>query len=201
MTGSGETEGPAISALVRRLLDTPGDFLAEPRLGSAGTVVTEAVVADLLRDLRAPDLATLPADWSIVFRVQDTPAHRRWLRAVLITAWLLHDPWFVGRVRAPAVRDLLCTGIAEIAAFVDPPLLVTDPDRREELARRCLALLELVPAGETPAQAADRLTTLDSAEQARVIAASRYAEERAEAVRQAMHDQAAAEAAAKASRE
>ncbi len=199
MTDTGA--GPAISALTRRLLDTPGDFLAEPRLGGRGAVVVEAVLTDLLADLRPADAAALPADWAAPFRVADTAENRRWLRVVLVAAWLLHDPWFEGRLSAPAVRDLLGAGLVELAAFVDPPQLVTDPDRREELARRCLAFFGLVPAGETPVQAADRLATIDSAERSRVVAAARVAEERAEAVRQAMHDQAAAEAAAKASRE
>ena len=70
-----------------------------------------------------------------------------------------------------------------------------------ELARRCVHALGLVPAGETQAQAVDRLNTLDSAERARVVAATLEAERRAEEVRQAMHAKAAAEAAAKASRE
>jgi hypothetical protein len=88
-----------------------------------------------------------------------------------------------------------------MADFVPARDLVTDPDRREELARRCLRALGLLPGGETAAQAADRLGTLDSVERARVIAATRDAELRAAEVRKAMQAQAAAEAAAKASRE
>src|SRR3990172_11681371 len=44
-------EGPAIVSLVRRLAECPADFLAEPRIGSAGQVHVDAVVSDLARDL------------------------------------------------------------------------------------------------------------------------------------------------------
>ena len=56
-------------------------------------------------------------------------------------------------------------------------------------------------AGETLAQATDRLLTLDSGERYRVVAATHSAKERAAAVRAAMQSRAAEEAAAKASRE
>ncbi len=77
----------------------------------------------------------------------------------------------------------------------------SDPDRREELSRLCLRALNLRPAGETAAQAQDRLTTLNTVERQHVIAAARAAEERARQIREAMAKQAAEEAADKWSRE
>ncbi|MBP7601669.1 MAG: hypothetical protein KA750_09995, partial [Thermoflexales bacterium] len=61
--------------------------------------------------------------------------------------------------------------------------------------------LALRPAGESVAQAQDRLATLNTAERQRVIQAARAAEERARAVREAMARKAAEEAAAKYNRE
>ena len=78
---------------------------------------------------------------------------------------------------------------------------VSDPDRREELARVALARLGYRPAGETLAQAQDRLTTLNSAERARVMNASRAAEERARQIREALAKKAAEESADKWTRE
>jgi hypothetical protein len=120
---------------------------------------------------------------------------------VLVAAGVLADPSLTRLGRRDAVAAFLASGLQELAATVPSATLVADPDRREELARRCVAALGVVPAGETVAQATDRLNTLDSAERARVLAATREAERRAEEVRQAMHAKAAAEAAAKASRE
>jgi hypothetical protein len=78
---------------------------------------------------------------------------------------------------------------------------VTDPERREELARFSLARLGFRPQGETRAQAEDRLSSLSAAERARVLTAARAAEERARAVREALARKAAEESADKYTRE
>ena len=69
------------------------------------------------------------------------------------------------------------------------------------IPRKAWLVVGVVPAGETEAQAEDRLATLDSTGRARVEAEARAAEERAREVRAAMERQRAAEAAARASRE
>ncbi len=184
--------GPPVEVLTRRLLETPGEFLAP-------TTVVPALVADLLALHGA---VSLDQAAGALLRPLESPEARNWLGCVAVSSWLLADPTLV----APGSGErawVFLTGddLRELASLVPAPALVSEPDRREELARRALAALELVPAGETEAEAADRLTTLDSSERARVVAATREAEVRAEAVREAMHAKAAAEAAAKASRE
>jgi len=78
---------------------------------------------------------------------------------------------------------------------------VQDPDRREELARVLLAHLGYRPAGETEAQASDRLSRISGTERQRLLAASRAAEERARAIREALAKKAAEESADKWTRE
>ena len=190
--------GPTLESLTRRLQDTPGDFLAEPLINGRGAVAVPAVVSDLFVAYGAPGLDT---DTAATFQHFDSEENRNWLRCVLIASWLLSDPQFVAARPVDAAWTFLSSGLRELARTVASAPFVTDPDRREELARRCLHALDLVPAGETPAHAADRLTTLDSVERARVLAETAYAEARATAVRNAMHEKAAAEAAAKATRE
>jgi hypothetical protein len=117
----------------------------------------------------------------------------RRLTLILVTAWLLADP----ELNPPPdrARALLSTGLAELAGVVPPVRFVTDPDRREELARLTLHALGITPAGETAAQAEDRLSTVDSVRRRNVLLAAREAEKRAQAVRKAMEEQAAREAA------
>lgn len=194
--------GPTVESLTRRLMDTPRDVLAEPVGAPDGQVVVAAVVSDVVVLHGGAGLDTVTA---APFRLPPAPAvtaaAANWLRVVLIASWVLADPVLVAAGRPQQVLDLLTGGLQDLAEVVPSATLVADPDRREELARRCVRALGLVPAGETEAQASDRLATLDSAERARVLAATREAEQRAEEVRQAMHAAAAAEAAAKASRE
>jgi hypothetical protein len=174
-----------VARLTRRLADTPADFLADP-----ATVAVPAVVSDVL--LMAGG-AALDAEEAARFAVDDP----RWRRAVLVTCWLLADPALSARGPAALMTWLSSPDLVTLSALVTPLAFVRDPDRREELARVTLRALSLSPAGETAAQAADRLSTVDSVKRQEVLLAAKEAEERAGAVRKAMEEQRAREAAAR----
>jgi hypothetical protein len=172
-----DAEGPLLEHLTRRLAECPPDFLAEPRFGTKGSVHVAAVVSDLLRDLGGN---ALRAGEAAVFDGVERRDRRNWQRTVLVACWLLHDDWFLAPKRfAGLAHVFLAWGLAELAGAVPAPHLVADPDRREELVRLGLKALGLRPAGETVAQAEDRLTTLDSVERQRVVRAALAAEQRA----------------------
>ncbi|HXG64290.1 MAG TPA: hypothetical protein VNO70_04225 [Blastocatellia bacterium] len=192
-----------LETLTHRLAECPADFLAEPRDRSGrGQVYVAAVVSDLLRDLGGSPLTRIEAAAFEFMPKGQARADRARLRTILIASWLLHDPWFISQGRfARQAYYLLLNGLTELSSHVDPALFVSDPDRREELARVCLKGLGLRPAGETVSQAEDRLTTLDSVERARVVREARAAEERARQIREAMARKAAEEAAATYGRE
>ena len=193
------SEGPLLETLTRRLAECPADFLAEPFGGSKGKVHVAAVVSDLLRDLGGEPLTPEQAGQ---FQSPQRRRDRNRLRLILVAGWLLHDEWFRERKQfAPQVHKLLGEGLNELAKLVQAPQFVADPDRREELARVCLKALDLRPAGETPAQAQDRLNTLNTLERQRVIQAARQAEERAADIRRKMAEEAAREAEMKVMRE
>jgi hypothetical protein len=193
-----DREGPILEALMRRLAETPEEFLAEPRIGAVGRVHTAAVVGDLLRMLgHEPTIRDLSP-----FSGRDARADRNRLGVTLVLTWLLADEWFVrSRPEWTALLDVLETTASELADQSTAAKLVTDPERREEAARTALARLGLRPAGETIAQAQDRLRTLSSAERQRVMRASRAAEERARAIREALARKAAQESADKYTRD
>ena len=190
-------EGPDLTALVHRLAECPPEFLEEPRIGAAGRVAVPAVVFDLLTDLGG----TGDHDVKLPFS-SDDPADRNALRVVLVSCWLLHDAWFRTRKDLGAkAHAFLVEEPQLLAAVVSAERFVTDGERREELARHVLARLGLRPRGETEEQATDRRTSLDSVERRRILAETRAAEERAARVREELARKAAAEAAAKATRE
>jgi len=194
-------EGPYLETLTRRLAETPPDFLTEPKIGPAGMVHVDAVLADIVRELGG---GSLPED---VARLLNPPAkeakeRRKFLRLALLVGWLLADPWFRGKPFAQLALDFLRgADLQQLAQMLDAPKLIADAERREELARLVLKALNLRPAGENEAQAQDRLMTINSSERQRVIAAARAAEERARQIREEMARKAAEEAADKWSRE
>jgi hypothetical protein len=190
-------EGPELTALLRRLTECPREFLEEPRIGESGRVVVSAVVFDLIDDLGGTGASHV----HLPFGSAD-PSDRNGMRVVLVACWLLHDPWFRSRRDLGArAHAFLIEELPLLAMVVDAERFVTDPERREELVRHCLAKLALRPRGETDEQANDRRTSLDSVERRRIIEATRAAEERAREVREALVRKAAEEAAAKATRE
>jgi hypothetical protein len=171
-----------LSHLTRRLAETPGDFLS-PETSVA------AVVSDVLIAAGGPGLDERSA---MLFESSE----RNWLRLVLIACWLVSDDSLIEAADAKQITDYL-TELLPLADLVDAGKFVTDPDRREELTRLALRSLSLRPDGESAAKAADRLATVDSVRRREFLAAAKTARERAAAVRKAMEEKAAKEAAAR----
>lgn len=177
-------EGPPLESLLRRLAECPAEFLLPPATGADSGIDVTAIVCDHLRAFMADPPPERQA--SLMKSLGGADARlRRWFA---LCAWLLHDGWFLARPEfAPTMFEVYRSAeLAKLAALVKPELAVQDPDRREELARLCLRALGLRPQGETAAQAADRLTMLDSVERQRVLRATAAAEKRAREVREAM---------------
>lgn len=193
-----QREGPLLETLTRRLAETPPDFLDEPRIGERGSVAVPALVHDLLW------MHGAGASREALQRFASSDAHsdRNRLVLVQIGCWLLADDWFLrAGCRGDALLARLDGDLAELAAAAPAAHFVLDPDRREELARVLLAHLGYRPAGETAAQASDRLSRISGTERQRLLAASRAAEERARAIREALAKKAAEESADKWTRE
>ncbi|WP_260599213.1 hypothetical protein [Sphingomonas endolithica] len=185
--------GPPLERVMRRIAETPSEFLAEPRIGSAGTVHVAALVADLVR------AAGFPVDRAALIPFEsDRVDQRNRLSLAAVTIWLLAD------LPAPTVEamlTLLGETIGDLAATGQARAFVEHAERREELARTALAALGLLPEGEDMRQAADRLSAVSASERQRLIRASRAAEDRARQVREALVRKAAEESADKYTRE
>jgi hypothetical protein len=123
----------------------------------------------------------------------------------LLFAWLLADPWFHRNARTKVSQKRVWYTFTTLSVAHGGESSAAewhaDPKRREEIVRSMLATLELLPEGETEAQADDRLTRVSSAQRKRLLAAAREAEARAELVRKALAAKAAQEAADKYTRE
>lgn len=191
-----EREGPLLEVLVHRIADVPADFLDEPRAQRTANVHVQGVVFDLYR------LLGLEPEDSDVALYAPAAVPVAALSVRLLLCWVLCDDWFQGaKLERQAVQGLLVDAASKLAEHTRAAQFVSDPERREEIARVALARLGYRPAGETRPQAEDRLSSLSASERARVLEAARTAEARARAVREALAKQAAQEAADKWSRE
>ena len=190
--------GPIIEALTRRLAETPADFLDEPRIGNSGSVFVAALVNDGLRMLGNVSTGV----GLEYFDDTTTKGDRNRLALTMIVVWLLTDEWFVKRtVSQEQALHVLTEAVTELAATTAAQKFVSDPDRREELARVVLARLDYRPEGETLAQAKDRLSSISGMERRRLEQASRASEQRARAIREALAKKVAEESADKWTRE
>ena len=183
------TDGPPLEHLTQRLQACPDVFLSDD-------IEPGAIAADLIRQLAGDPLSRVDVGPFVANR------SNRAIRVTLVACWLLADEAFTHQpdLIASATR-LLTSDLDALAAVVSAEDCITDAGRREELARFTLAALGLRPHGETDAQAADRLATLDSAARLAVVREAQVAEERARRIREALARKAAAEAAAKVTRE
>lgn len=194
-------EGPPLEQLLRRLADVPADFLAEPRVGTQGQVHVAAVVGDLVALLGARPSANALARFGGATTNTPSSLPRGALAVTLLLCWLYADAGFAETWTALDQLPALLGDTARELGMIPARRFVDDPDRREELVRVALAAFGLRPAGESRAQAEDRLASVSSVERARVVAAARDAELRARAIREALQRKAAEESADKWTRE
>ncbi|WP_127557645.1 hypothetical protein [Saccharospirillum alexandrii] len=155
--------------------------------------VLDAVERETRTALAQHDLANTDAAHQLQAVTAEPPS------ALLQMVWLLADDAFIE-------ATLFASDLVSLMRSADTLMAQTHPnrhdeDQREELIRLALNGLRLKPQGETDREARDRLLMVSSTERARVVAASRAAEERAEAIRQALAEQRAREAADKYTRE
>lgn len=159
-------DGPDLEILMRRLAETPPDFLAEPYIAGASRVAVPALVNDLLHQhgRRAPP-AALDG-----FNGHSARADRNRLALSMIMVWMLADDWWlVARPEQAALLQVLAEVPAELAPAAPAHRFVDDAERREELARLVLARLGYRPLGETAEQAADRLSAVSATERRRLL--------------------------------
>lgn len=180
-------EGPALELLHHRLVEIPLEFMESPDAG--------ALLHDTLRLLNLPLTGHQLATW----RQQAAQENHTLLP---LFCWLLVTPGvFSAGLHFPQVWYLLTITSPRLAQHAKAKQALNDPDRREELLRLMLADLDMRPAGESPAQAQDRLSSISSLERARVLEAARAAEVRAREIREALRRKAAEEGADKWARE
>lgn len=196
--------GPPLEPLLRRLADTPAEWLQPPTTANFDGISVAALLSDYFESLGLLPLNSPEVTDFEGVRADQSP----WLSLLALALWLLHEDQLhtltAQRATPELRRDLLnflAGPLRERAEFLNAQAAVRTAAGREELARQLLAGLGLRPEGESPAQAKARLQANDSIERARLVNAANAAQERARKLREAMARKAAQEAAMKYNRE
>jgi hypothetical protein len=171
----------SVERLCRRVGAIPSVFVEELREGQA-PLATHAILHDLVlvQSDQPPSAAFLApfrkgnaAKKTKKAGSESAPAQRYFLARVL--AWLLMDDGFRG---LPATKlEHAIQEAMNVLSVVAARQFLDDTDRREELVRLVLRHLELAPEGEAPADAEDRLSSLDSVRRVRLLQEARAAED------------------------
>lgn len=178
--------GPPLEQLLRRIIDTPQDFLAAPASGNNGSIHVGAVAGDLAAMFG--DGQALPDEMVALLATINSARDQNFSALALLVCWLYADLWFLQQRIAPqAVLQAVHQVATQLALHASAASCHSDPERREELVRTALSHLGYRPAAESPAQAQDRLSNVSGAERQRVVNAARVAEQRARASREALH--------------
>jgi len=189
-------EGPALEVLLQHLAQTPQEFLSEPKTKAGTGVHVAALIFDAAQasGCRLSSVELAPFD--------QAPASRaNWLRLCAIGCWLVSHEGVRIDASPHQFLQYFDQTLRALAQDYQAGKYLSDPERREELARVTLAEFDLRPAGETLPQAQDRLAALSSQERRRIIAEAKAAEARAREIREALTRKAAAESADKYTRE
>ncbi len=139
------SEGPQLDKLLHRLSECPPEFLQVAAREKVESIDVVAIVCDTLRLLvpaRPPELEAAALE-KLRTRL---PLQ---LTLISIVCWLLNDEWFHTRPDlAPLYWKLFATDeLVGLADLVRPDKFLSDPDRREELVRTCLAQIGLRTQG------------------------------------------------------
>ena len=199
------TEGPPISYLVHHLVQAPPGIREQSVPGNSPGQTTAAMVSDLFYDMGGLLFIQQTAREFFTLNANADPNLFHLIRVV---CYILEDRWFFAYYQqdpkariADKVKPLIFGGLKELAQVQKAGFFLDDAEGREEICRRVLRVLELLPQGETREQAADRFTALDSVERSALVKKTREAQRRAMEIRKEMARRQAEEAASKMSRE
>jgi hypothetical protein len=194
-------EGPPLSAVMARIAETTAPFMREPAGKEKSKPASiSAVVSDLIFECGG---TLLSAEDMSLFRKKEPAVTGNYLRVVMILCSVYAAPIFREHNIPPEkIMEFLTSDILkERCAIVNAEQFITDPERREELARLSLSAAGLLPEGENSVKALDRLNTIDSIKRREVIEKSKEAQRRAREISEAIARKEAEEAASKMTRE
>lgn len=175
-----------ITALLFHLKNCPADFLK-------ATVNTNALLMDVYRNVFGSKAAP---DTQLPQLRANEDFDKNHLLSIQIGCWLFSHASFAGGKNVlQGMESFLFGVLAGLMPYVDHKDWIHDEDRSEEFIRLALASCNLMPGGESEAEAVDRLDALSTLKRRNVLQESNAAMQRIKEIRQKMAEAKAREAA------
>ena len=171
-----------ITALLFHLKNCPNDFFKDD-------VNTNALLQDVYRNVDGNKQAVDLPDLRV-----STKFDKKQLISMQIGCWFFsHAAFNSNKQLLQGIEQFLFAELAKLVPYVDE--WIHDEDRSEEFVRLALASCNLIPKGESEAEAADRLDALSTLKRRNVLQESSAAMARIKEIRQKMAEAKAREAA------
>ncbi|MBN1185729.1 MAG: hypothetical protein JXB49_25835 [Bacteroidales bacterium] len=179
--------------LLYHLKRCPEEFLQKPGPALGKKLQTEVLVKDRYRKILG-DFCV--ADDKLPSLKDIGSLSENHQLSIQVGCWLVSHPSFDFKPNLMIqVHKFLFMDLKEVCMFVKHREWVEDDDRAEEFIRLLLKRCEILPEGETEAQALDRLDALDTIKRQEVFKESNASMERIREIRRKMAEQKAREAA------
>jgi hypothetical protein len=198
--------GPPLEEFIDHLILIPDDFMVKNDKSDNGmnTNNIAAIANDLLFDLGGSPFSDDEISKHFPDKINLKSENYNYLRLVSVLCYLYEYNYFIeNKSGAEQVKSFLISEkLKELSKAVkSADEFITDPERREEICRVALNVMDYYPEGENEKNAMDRLSTLDSVERKKILAKTGAAQQRARELKEAMRRKEAEEAASKMSRE
>jgi hypothetical protein len=186
-------EQKELYVLLHHLKNCPADFLTFNH-AAGSKPITEALVYDLFRTVSGDVTVShksLPDAGKLLWKLGENDH-----RSIHVGIWFFHQPLFTKDPSlAKGIRTFLFERLPELCQYVKCEEWLENEDRAEEFIREALRCCNIFIDGETAEEAQDRLDALSTIKRQKVLEETNGSLLRMKAIRQAMAEQKAREAA------
>ena len=179
--------------LVTHLKKCPEIFLKPSNLLARDGLDSIALISDTYRMVSA---IFLKKELNVPAKINFNSIDDNYWKAIHISCWLLYHHSFRNK---PALENKLrlfwFEELYHVTQYVKYKEWITDEERAEEMVRLLLLCFEILPNGESIAEAADKLSSISSVDRQKVLRQSYEAHERIMNIKREMAEKKAREAA------
>ncbi|RAW00364.1 hypothetical protein [Pseudochryseolinea flava] len=176
-------------ALLHHLKNCPSDFLDVKE--NLSKMITKALIADLFRKL----FNDFEDDKDLKALLSQLNVSENEYRAIRVATWFFDQPLFHDNNLQDGITSFLFERLPLLSKHVKAETWLDDEDRTEEFVREALRSCHVLIDGESEDEAQDRLDALSTIKRLKILEETNAPLLRMKAIRQAMAEKKAREAA------